>query len=158
MIMDITAASPFTISEYRCEKNKLTLELKANNSYHVFSIHLIEVLLNNIVQYTFTHNIYETNVLKNTHVKTFIASPDNVLGFYIDNIQLTHAVGDYALDQLIGLKIVNKTFISGNKCEYIKNKTIVTKSHIKWAFLVDDNRLLEMGLEYEDFMDTFETA
>jgi hypothetical protein len=158
MIMDITATSPFSIAEYRCDKDKLTLVLKTNNSYHVFTIYLIEVLINNFVQYTFTHGIYQDNIIKESYVKTFIASPDNVLGFYIDNIQLTHTAGDCALSQLLGLKIVHNTFISGNKCEYIKNKTIVTKSHIKWAFLVDDNRLLEMGIEYEDFMDTFETA
>jgi hypothetical protein len=124
-------------------------------------------------------------------VKTFIASPHNILGFFIDNVrldpvangakygkcqptnepttnepttnepntnELKQSTDACSLDQLDNLKIVHNTFTSGNVCSHICNKRIITKSNLKWAFLTDDNRLFEMGIEYEDFIDTFDTA
>ncbi len=199
--MEISAESPFYINKYGCTANSLYLDLKSGNSFHIFTIKQVEVLLNNFVQYTFSHNKYLNNILIEANVKTFIASPHNILGFFIDNIRLdpvangakygkcqpnnepttnepntnepttnelntnelntnepTQSTYACSLDQLDNLKIVHNTFTSGNVCSHICNKKIITKSNLKWAFLTDDNRLFEMGIEYEDFIDTFDTA
>ena len=165
--MEISATSPFFISRYGCCENTLFLEMRAGDSYHVFTIKPVEILLNNFIQYTFTHNSYCLNVLKESRVKTFMASPMNTLGFYMDNILLNHAVENgekKSVEQLNDLKVIHNTFTTGNNCIHIEragddsNRKIITKSHAKWAFLIDDNRLLEMGLEYDDFMDTFDLA
>ena len=183
MIMEISAESPFYINKYGGTANTLFLELKAGNSYHVFTIKQVEVLLNNFVQYTFSHNKYMNNVIIETNVKTFMASPHNILGFFIDNVRLDQVangtkirqngqpkseqseqtdqmdcVDACSVEQLDKMKIVHNTFTSGNGCSHICDKKIITKSNLKWAFLTDDNRLVEMGIEYEDFIDTFDTA
>ena len=149
MLTEISAASPFKITRYSNVNNELFLELCSKNTYHIFMVKPDK----QYTKYTFIHNKYINNALEDSQIKTFIAGNANITGFFLDNIPI-----EDSLNVIHEVDVIHDTFISGNRCEYIKSNKIITKSHLKWAFLLSDNRLLEMGIEYDDTFDTFATA
>jgi hypothetical protein len=161
----ITADTPYKISRYSNVDNKLHLELSADNVYHIFIVipntsnvlrdakHDLENYIEppvNYILYDFVHNIYLNNVLEKSYSKTFAILRENTLGFFLDNIQI-----DNSLNDIHNIDVIHDTFVSGDRCDHIRNKKLITKSYAKWAFLLSDNRLLEMGIEHEDIDDTF---
>ena len=153
MLTDISAVSPFKITRYSNINNELHLELQSSNSYHVFMIKPAEKYDDNFIKYNFTHNIYFNGLLTSSQDKLFVVGKVFTLGFFLDNIPI-----EDSMNVIHELNVIHDTFISGNRCEYVKNNKIITKSHLKWAFLLSDNQLLEMGIEYDDTIDTFATA
>ena len=153
MLTDIAAESPYKITRYSNVNNELHLELHASNSYHVFTIVPVEKYDDNFIKYKFIHNIYFNGLLVSSQDKLFVVGKVFTIGFFLDNIPIENS-----MNVVHDMDVIYNTFISGNRCEYIKNRKIITKSHLKWAFLLSDNQLLEMGVEYDDVIDTFATA